>query len=106
MSAYICNPDHIKALAVFASRRVTHNPGYAPFNVDPAYIRFPGFVAPDKYDQEALANCYADILYRENVRSVQARYPNESLETLPGPVDNNAFWSGASGGARTRDVDF
>lgn len=40
-------------------------------------------------DTEAAADV-ANLLWRENMRSVSARYPNESSGTLPGGGDNEA----------------
>lgn len=33
-----------------------------------------------------LATLYADTLYQENIRSVRARYPDDSRDNLPGPT--------------------
>ena len=84
MSAFICDPDHFKALAVFAAARNHHGR-----NVDPRYLT--GFRAevktqPDRYDTTAdLATAYGDLLYQENIRSVRARYPGDTWDALPGP---------------------
>lgn len=83
MSAFICGPDHIKALAIFAAHRV---PGRGP-NVDPRYFKYDGgdermYGRPD----DELATYYANILYAENIRSVQARYPGDTFEDLPGLI--------------------
>lgn len=88
MSAFICGPDHFKALAIFAT-----SPGSFGILVDPAYVK--GLEHPDgvsrgfaNLSRLELANLYADVLYRENVRSVWARYPNDKRNSLPGPVDD------------------
>jgi len=88
MSAYICDPDHPKALAIFGASR-TGGYGTAHLRVDPRYVK--GICPPDRPEglhnltHAELASLYADVLYQENVRSVQARYPQDSWETLPGP---------------------
>lgn len=86
MSAYICGPDHFKALAVFAaSRRFGRE-----WRVDPRYV--PGLTHPeaakrglDNFNPHELATLYADTLYQENIRSVRARYPDDKRDDLPGP---------------------
>lgn len=84
MSAFICGPDHIKALAIFAAHRT---PGHGP-NVDPRYFKYDGGDERmyGRSDHE-LATYYANILYAENIRSVQTRYPSDSFEDLPGPCE-------------------
>lgn len=81
MSAYICNPEHIAELAIFAA---TTRPGTGP-NVSPLYLSRPGVPELDPYNTPSLATFYADILYQENIRSVRARYPDEHWASLPGP---------------------
>lgn len=82
MSAFICGPDHLKVLAIFAV-----STGSFGRRVDPRYIkRLPEATAT--LNEVALANVYADILYQENVRSVWSRYPNDKRGDLPGPVDD------------------
>jgi hypothetical protein len=89
MSAYICGPDHFKALAIFAATR-----DRGTWRVDPRYID--GKLDPEgvyasrgleNLCSDELATLYAEILFRENIRSVRARYPNDELTNLPGPVD-------------------
>jgi len=86
MSAYICGPDHFVALAVFAaSRRYGRD-----WRVDPRYVK--GLTHPEaalrgieNLTQSELATLYADTLYQENIRSVRARYPDDTRDELPGP---------------------
>jgi hypothetical protein len=90
MSAFICGPDHFKALAIFAASR-THGYGSASLRVDPRYIHYgnPTKGLPVELLESRgaeLASAYADILYAENVRSVQARYPDDKSSDLPGPT--------------------
>lgn len=84
MSAFICDPAHFKTLAIFAASR-----RHDGRRVDPLYLaRFRAELEtqPDRYDTTSdLATAYADLLYQENIRSVQARYPEDSWESLPGP---------------------
>ncbi len=89
MSAFVCAPDHFKALAVFAASR-SGGYGTSHFHVDPRYLR--GLPQDAERGSEhltgrELASLYADVLYQENLRSVQARYPQDSWETLPGPCE-------------------
>ena len=84
MSAFICGPDHFKALAIFAASR-SGGYGSARTRVDPRYIeKLPEIVKAQQGTE--LASAYADILYQENVRSVRGRYPSDTWETLPGPI--------------------
>ena len=86
MSAYICNPDHFITLAVFAVNRISGG----DWQVDPRYVR--GLTHPEaakrgihNLTDTELATLYADVLFQENIRSVQARYPNDKRDELPGP---------------------
>lgn len=92
MSAYICEPELFKSLALFATRK-EHGSLY----VDPRYLRHPAWKPlfdqqsershmPVIDDRAGLASVYADVLYRENIRSVSHRYPNDTYEELPGPI--------------------
>lgn len=78
MSAFICGPDHFKALALFATSR-----GSFGVRVDPRYIK--RLESAAGVPRLKLANLYADVLYQENVRSVATRYPNDTRDNLPGP---------------------
>jgi hypothetical protein len=80
MSAFICGPDHFKALAIFAAERGRHGR-----NVDPRYVE--GCAQLELYRDLELASAYADILYAENIRSVLKRYPNDDEESAPGPIE-------------------
>ena len=88
MSAFICGPDHFIALAVFATHR---NPG-SGFRVDPRYVS--GMDHPEaaqrgieNLTRTELATLYANVLYAANIRSVLARYPNDTLESAPGLIE-------------------
>lgn len=78
MSAFICGTDHFKALALFCVARQ-----HGSMNVDPRYVEeLPANV--DQHRETAVATMYANILYLENVRSVECRYPDSSADNLPG----------------------
>ena len=62
MSAYICNPEHFAALAVYAVKRQA---------VIPDYVTDAAFIAGE--------------LAIENIRSVAYRYPNNKSGARPGP---------------------
>lgn len=94
MSAFICNPAHVRELAVYAA-----NPGGPP-RVHPASVaRYVGESYPTPIngeevmvplrnceDDQDLARAYAAILWGQNVRSVMERYPGEPARDLPGPA--------------------
>ena len=80
MSAFICSPDHFKVLAVFAASR-----RHGSLRVDPRYID--GFKQLEVRNELELASAYADVLYAENIRSVLHRYPDDTLDSAPGPID-------------------
>jgi hypothetical protein len=82
MSAYICNPEHFVALGIFASARVSKYAGGGHLRVDPRYVD--GLRDTETNGQAELATLYADILYQENVKSVLARYPSDTLQSAPG----------------------
>ena len=91
MSAFICGQDHFKVLAIFAaSRRYGRD-----WQVDPRYVK--GLMHPEaetrgieNLTSAELATLYANTLYQENIRSVLARYPKDTLESAPGPIDKPA----------------
>ncbi len=76
MSAYVVSPNHIKALALYATGYNHHG---GP-RIKPCYLDLPD----DGKGRLDLANQYAEILYRENIRSVGARYPGDTIESMPG----------------------
>lgn len=86
MSAFICGPDHFKAIAIFAASRGDGE----RWRVDPRYVD--GLTHPEaqsrgleNFNDYELATMYADILYQENIRSVRERYPDDKWDELPGP---------------------
>lgn len=81
MSAFVCGQDHFKALAIFATTR-----RHGSLRVDPRYVDGLESVDP-QVCQDELACVYADVLYRENVRSCFVRYPREDLDSLPGEFE-------------------
>ncbi|MFZ5834184.1 MAG: hypothetical protein ACOY2B_02215 [Pseudomonadota bacterium] len=75
MSAFICDQEHIKQLALYAAapgRRAVH----------PDYFRHPDLKAladpTIDWTARSVVTFYANILYRENIRSVEARYPEDA----------------------------
>lgn len=86
MSAYVVDPETIKALVVFATKR--HHGSY---NVDPRYLKTWHPEAERWYyagdGEPSLAEQYAEVLYRQNIRSVLTRYPNDTWDTMPGPIN-------------------
>jgi len=81
MSDFICSPDHFKALAIFASSRGS----FGDHRVAPVYVKGLSYTGVKPSQQAKLATLYADTLYQENIRSVRARYPDDSRDNLPGP---------------------
>lgn len=81
MSTYICSLEQHKILAIYAAS--FHNGDY---RVHPAY--HPAVTPPEGkgWTPTTLASAYADLLYQENIRSVRARYPNDTWDDLPGPI--------------------
>jgi hypothetical protein len=88
MSAYICNPEHFVALGLFASARVSKYAGGGHLRVDPRYVE--GLTDIVTNGQAELATIYADILYQENIKSVLACYPNDTLQSAPGLCEKPA----------------
>lgn len=82
MSAFICNDDHFKALAIFAATRTAGG-----WTVDPRYVK--GLTHPqaaerglENFCDFELATLYANVLRAENIRSVEHRYRYEEGERL------------------------
>ena len=88
MSAFVCGPDHFIALAVFAAHKHSGS-----WRVDPRYVKGlhidPNFAkcGPENLCPSELGAIYANVLYAENVRSVSARYPEDTFDSLPGPIE-------------------
>lgn len=79
MSAYICNPSHIAYVAVWAT-------GFDSFSTPASRVE--------------KARKAAEVLARENIRSVAYRYPNDKDGERPGPcltdkqiVDLSVLWA-------------
>lgn len=94
MSAFICDTDHIKALATFAVSGIGSEPinqhwfGYLPAD------QRAELTLNDFGDRRARAEEIANILYGENVRSVSVRYREApryangvSVDHLPGLIE-------------------
>lgn len=82
MSAYLCSDNQFKALAIFASSR----DGYGCMKCNPSYVR--GIGTQVDTDTNSIASIYADILKKENIRSVDHRYQNSVSEFDPVNVTN------------------
>jgi hypothetical protein len=92
MSAYICDKRHILYLVESAMSHQLNGCG-GPFHwyQESNPSRW-GELGNTDYKQAADV---ANMLWRENVKSVSARYPNESSGTLPGPTDGPyVIWEG------------
>lgn len=75
MSAFVCGPDHIRQIAIFAALPPTRGIR-REYNVDPRFVPDSGRFY--KAETHELASHYAEILYQENVRSVLHRYPADN----------------------------
>lgn len=77
MSAFLCSHNHFKILAMFA---VTD--GNYGLRVDPRQL--PDAESKAMYyeypEPEKIATHYANILYKENFRSIKHRYPSSTIE--------------------------
>lgn len=92
MSAYLCDKRTIDYLVTWATQRRDLSV-YLP----------DGFPSLDELDRarsgnrldlrQLTPNELGQILIDENVRSVQARYPNDKPEDLPGPIDHAFVWA-------------
>ena len=76
MSVAICDPRLFIAVAAYGAgvnrygdRRVRES------------------VAPVEGRPDLVAETWANVLYRENIRQVSIRYPEHALEALPGPSE-------------------
>lgn len=82
MSAYLVDREHILYLLTAATSRVIESQG-----------KLSWFHAGQWHDvrcgESERAAEVANLLWRENMASVSARYPNESSATLPGPGHEN-----------------
>ncbi len=96
MSAFVCSPDHFKALALFASSRSRYGVRVDGRYVDGLAVCDLGKLALQCADvpvfadlsQPELATLYANVLYQENIRSCYARYPQDkTINDLPGLID-------------------
>jgi hypothetical protein len=85
MSAYIVDKRHIVYLVAAAlSSRISNPRLHSSFTYHCNGKRHGLSLG----DFDAAAD-FANMLWRENIKSVAHRYPNESSATLPGPVDED-----------------
>jgi hypothetical protein len=89
MSAWVCDVELFRRLAGFAA---FVQPSRSSPNVDNDVIKGLANVAGMSSAPLELAKRYANILYRENLRSVAERYPNcKTVSDLPGGSCRPAF---------------
>jgi hypothetical protein len=92
MSAYISDPRTIDYLVQWASNTrdlsVYLPAGFPATDYDRARSDRVGLAARLNL-RELTPNEIGQILLDENVRSASARYPNESIDSLPGPCDKS-----------------
>lgn len=85
MSAYIVNKSHI----LFLVQAMTSN------TIQQHGLTFRWYHGGEgkqlNYGEDSNAADIANLLWRENIKSVSARYPNESSETLPGPLEHETI---------------
>ena len=88
MSAHICGPDHFIALAAYAVGITSRGyPGSGHRRVHLGFLQRYADVSTPEDAPAKVAETWANTLYRENVRSVLTRYPQDTFETAPGPLD-------------------
>jgi hypothetical protein len=75
MSAFLCSHEHFKILAMFA---VTD--GRYGLRVDPRHLPDAAVRGLNNESPATIATHYANILYRENFRSIKHRYPSSTVE--------------------------
>lgn len=93
MSAYVVAPEHIRELVAFAVSKGS----CGSMRVDPRYLKY--HVSEELAAQfsetmtdDEIATVYAGVLYSENLRSVQERYPDcEGINDLPGLIEKPEF---------------
>lgn len=83
MSAYVCDPEHIKGLAIFAASRSKYG---GTLNIPGSWLRHFGGKDMSGHGPAEIATYYAAVLLDENLRSVAYRYEDSDLDNLPGPV--------------------
>jgi hypothetical protein len=82
MSAYVVDRNHILYLLAAATSSAIEPHGKFSWFHDGHWH----YVRSDESERAAEV---ANLLWRENIASVSARYPNESRATLPGPCYEN-----------------
>jgi hypothetical protein len=75
MSAFLCSHNHFKILAMFAVTNGQYGLRVDPGSLPNAETRGLGNESP-----ATIATHYANILYRENFRSIKHRYPSSTIE--------------------------
>lgn len=83
MSAFVCDPEHIKALAMFAASQGRYAGGR---NIPEYWLKYFGGKDMTGHSPAECASYYATILLEENLRSVGYRYDDPEYKDLPGPI--------------------
>jgi len=103
MSAFICSPKHFAVLGHFAAQRQfggsqnVYNSQLERLvaSADEGFRQAFSGIFNGKGVRELSDTQYADavanLLYFENIRSVLHRYPNDDLDSAPGPIDKPAW---------------
>jgi hypothetical protein len=87
MSAYIVDKNHVIYLVDAAMNSERGASTFRWYSGErPNYNR--GELPKGDYDRAAEV---ANMLWRENIKSVSHRYPHESSATLPGPIDHETI---------------
>ena len=83
MSAYLCSPHHIGALAAYITSYRPHRQDYRPYVARLVAEEIPDRDGMGEYSDE-LGPRVAMILARANLRSVSERYPHDAEGERPG----------------------
>jgi len=85
MSAYVNSKEHIDALL----RVGLEGPTERDMRPDHAWHTLAWYIGSERHElRPDTADSIGAMLTVENVRSVQYRYPEDSFDTLPGPINN------------------
>jgi len=102
MSAYVCNPRHVDYLVAYAHRY--QRQGNAPHVIlrdgerdtlpeTAVQVGNAEWGSPDRLMLGQLSpDVLGQIIMTENVRSVRHRYPSDSADDLPGPIDQSRIF--------------
>ena len=88
MSAYLCTPRHIGALAAYITSVRPHRQDYRPYVARLVVEEIPDEDGMGEYSDELGPNV-AVILARANLRSLGERYPNDGDGERPGQAGSD-----------------